>query len=55
MAGDYTVYYAGIRDAITLGAAPPVTAESARDAMRIIELGRESAHSGRLMRVTRDA
>jgi predicted dehydrogenase len=55
MAGDYTVYYAGIRDAITLGAAPPVTAESARDAMRIIELGRESAHSGRLVRVTRDA
>ena len=51
LAGDYTVFYAGIRDAITLGTPLPVTAESARDAMRIIELGRESARSGRLVPV----
>ncbi len=49
--GDYTVFYAAMRDAIKLGTAPPVTAESACDAMEIIELGLESARSGRVMDV----
>lgn len=47
--GDYTVFYAAMRDAIVLGTAPPVTAESARDAMKIIELGLASARSGRVV------
>ena len=44
--GDYTVFYAAMRDAIMLGTAVPVTPESARDAMRVIELGLESVRSG---------
>jgi scyllo-inositol 2-dehydrogenase (NADP+) len=48
-AGDYTVFYAAMREAISLGTAPPVTAESARDAMRIIEYGLESWRSGRVV------
>ena len=49
--GDYTLYYAAMRDAINLGTALPVTAESACEAMHIIELGFESARSGRVVEV----
>lgn len=52
--GDYTVFYAAMRDAIVLGTAVPVTPESARDAMRIIELGLESVRSGRVVAYRRD-
>ena len=45
-AGDYTVFYAAMRDAIMRGTAVPVTPESARDAMRVIELGLASVRSG---------
>ena len=51
LAGDYTVFYAAMRDAIVLGTALPVTPESACDAIEIIELGRESARSGRVVTV----
>ncbi|WP_110649463.1 oxidoreductase [Salinicola peritrichatus] len=47
--GDYLAYYAGVRDAI-LGRGPlPVTAESALEAMRLLEAGRRSAETGRVV------
>ncbi|MEJ7807724.1 MAG: Gfo/Idh/MocA family oxidoreductase, partial [Telluria sp.] len=49
--GDYTVFYAAMRDAIALGTALPVTPESASEAIEIVELGRESARSGRVVTV----
>ncbi len=49
--GDYTVYYAAMRDAILLGTPPPVTAASACDAMEIIELGLQSARTGVLVKL----
>jgi scyllo-inositol 2-dehydrogenase (NADP+) len=49
--GDYTIFYAAMRDAIALGTPLPVTAQSACNAMEIIELGLESARSGSLVRV----
>ena len=49
MAGDYTVFYAAMRDAIRSGTPLPVTAQSARDAMEVIQAGRESARSGRII------
>ena len=51
MAGDYTIFYSAMRDAILLGAPLPVTPQSARDAMRIIEAGRESARTGRVVQL----
>lgn len=47
--GDYTVFYASMRDAITRGTPVPVSAHSACDAMEIIELGLDSARTGRLV------
>ncbi len=47
--GDYTVYYAAMRDAILFGTPPPVTAESACAAMEIIECGLQSARTGTLV------
>ncbi|POZ63643.1 oxidoreductase [Chromobacterium alticapitis] len=41
--GDYTRYYAGVRDAILRGAANPVPAVEAWQAMVLLELGRHSA------------
>ena len=49
--GDYRVFYAAMRDAIVLGTPLPVTPESACDAMHIIDLGLESARSGRVVQV----
>ena len=44
--GDYLAYYAGIRDAIRLGAPNPVPAEQALQVMRLIERGIENARAG---------
>jgi scyllo-inositol 2-dehydrogenase (NADP+) len=41
--GAYADYYAGIAAAILTGAPPPVTAQSARDAIAVIELARQSS------------
>lgn len=49
--GDYTRYYAGIRDAVQGGAANPVPAEEALRVMELIELGQRSASEGRRMAV----
>lgn len=49
--GDYTRYYAGIRDALLLGTPNPVPAEDALKVMELIELGLQSAHSGQRMAV----
>jgi scyllo-inositol 2-dehydrogenase (NADP+) len=49
--GDYTYFYAAMRDAITLGTPLPVSAQSACDAMEIIELGLESARTSRLVHI----
>ncbi len=49
--GDYTHYYAGMRDAIRAGAANPVPAEDALRVIRLIELGRQSATEGRVVAV----
>ena len=46
-AGDYRRYYAGIRDAILQGTAPPVTTQEALDVMRLIELGVQSSEAQR--------
>ena len=48
-AGDYRRYYAGIRDAILQGTAPPVTTQEALDVMRLIELGVRSSEERREM------
>ena len=48
-AGDYRRYYAGIRDAILQGTAPPVTTQEALDVMRLIELGVQSSEERREM------
>lgn len=47
--GDYTRYYAGVRDAIRLGTANPVTAADALQVMRLIALGQRSAAEGRVL------
>jgi predicted dehydrogenase len=40
--GDYSAFYAGIRDAIASGLRPPVTAEEALMVMRVIDAGHRS-------------
>ncbi|KAF1687368.1 oxidoreductase [Pseudoxanthomonas broegbernensis] len=45
--GDYTAYYARLRDALVDGAPPPVTAQEALLAMRVIDAGIASAAQGR--------
>ncbi|MEL1265787.1 oxidoreductase [Pseudoxanthomonas putridarboris] len=47
--GDYRQYYAGVRDAILQGTAPPVTPQQAIEVMRLIELGMRSAEEGRAL------
>lgn len=47
MAGDWPAYYAGVRDAIVHGTAPPVTADSALLAQAVLEAALESAAGGR--------
>lgn len=51
LAGDYTLFYAAMRDAIMLGTPLPVTPQSARDAMQVIECGLESARTGRTVKM----
>ncbi|MBP2301232.1 oxidoreductase [Azospirillum picis] len=43
LAGDYPAYYRGIAAAILDGGAPPVTAESARDVLTVLEAVRKAA------------
>jgi predicted dehydrogenase len=45
--GDYPRFYAGVRDAILTGAAPPVTLDEALNVMRVIDAGVRSASEGR--------
>jgi scyllo-inositol 2-dehydrogenase (NADP+) len=45
--GNYACYYAAMRDAILFGTPVPVTAHSACNVISLIELGLESARSGR--------
>lgn len=47
--GDYTRYYAGVRNAIQSGAPNPVPAEEALQVMQLLELGCVSASEGRRM------
>ena len=49
--GDYTRYYAGIRDAVQRGSPSPVPPEEALQVMALIELGLVSAQKGRRMTV----
>ena len=51
MPGDYTRYYAAVRDAIQSGAPNPVPAEEALQVMQLLELGCVSASEGRRMAV----
>ncbi len=53
--GDYTRYYAGLRDAILKGQPNPVSADEALQVMRLIELGRISADEDRVVSVGKDA
>jgi len=49
--GDYTQYYAGLRDAILDGAPNPVPAADALRVMQLIDLGLTSFAEGRLIKV----
>jgi predicted dehydrogenase len=49
--GDYTRYYAAIRDAVQHGAPNPVPPEDALAVMALIELGQVSAQEGKRMNV----
>lgn len=49
--GDYTRYYAAIRDAVQHGAPNPVPPEDALAVMALIELGQDSAQEGKRMNV----
>jgi predicted dehydrogenase len=49
--GDYTRYYAGVRDALLHGAPNPVPAHEAVQVMELIELGLTSARQGRVLPV----
>ncbi|MCD9126276.1 oxidoreductase [Luteimonas fraxinea] len=51
-AGDYRVFYAGIRDAICESAAPPVTLDEALDVMRVLQAGTDSAANGHVVALT---
>ncbi|NHB86662.1 oxidoreductase [Photorhabdus tasmaniensis] len=49
--GNYSAYYAAIRDAITIGKPNPVTASEAIQIMKLIEAGTESAKQQRTVAV----
>jgi predicted dehydrogenase len=49
--GNYPLYYAQVRDAITQGAPNPVSAQEALQVMALIELGTLSAAQGRVVAV----
>jgi scyllo-inositol 2-dehydrogenase (NADP+) len=51
--GDYGRYYVALRDAILLDGPNPVQASDALKVIRLIELGLESARSGRVVPVDR--
>jgi predicted dehydrogenase len=48
-AGDYTRYYAAVRDAIRGRGEPPVSAREALELMELLDLGRRSAQEGRAL------
>ncbi len=52
LAGDYRLFYAGVRDAILGLAPPPVTAEDGWRVLRMIELARESSAKGSRINVS---
>jgi scyllo-inositol 2-dehydrogenase (NADP+) len=52
--GDYSRYYAALRDAILLGTPNPVPAEEALRVMELIELGRQSAAQGQVIQLKHD-
>ncbi|SFN18984.1 oxidoreductase [Variovorax sp. OV329] len=49
LAGDYTRYYAAVRDAIAGTGPAPVTPEQAVQLMELLDLGRRSAEEGRAL------
>ena len=49
LAGDYTRYYAAIRDAIAGQGSAPVTPEEAVQLMELLDLGAQSANEGRAL------
>jgi len=49
--GDYTRFYAAVRDAILGRGAAPVTADEAVDLMELLDLGRRSVREGRALAV----
>ncbi|MDX3096197.1 Gfo/Idh/MocA family oxidoreductase [Streptomyces sp. ME01-24h] len=50
--GDYPAYYAAVAAALRDGAAPPVTAREAADALTVLEAAAVSAREGRTVRLT---
>ncbi|WP_018150350.1 oxidoreductase [Leeia oryzae] len=50
--GNYPAYYQGMQAAIAMGGANPVTAESARQTMLLVELGLQSIRERREVQVT---
>lgn len=51
LAGDYPAYYRGMRDAITLGGAPPVSADEAMQVMQVLSAGVDSVRTGARVRL----
>lgn len=47
--GNYRAYYEGMRDAVTKGTPPPVTADEAVRVMRILEAARQSSEVGHVV------
>jgi scyllo-inositol 2-dehydrogenase (NADP+) len=52
--GDYSRYYAALRDAVLLGTPNPVPADETLRVMALIELGRRSAATGQVMQLNHD-
>ena len=49
LSGNYSVYYEAVRDALLLGKPNPVTIDQAGTVTQVLELGIESALSGRTL------
>lgn len=49
--GDYGAFYRGFRDAVVEGRAPPVTPEDGVAALRVMDAARQSAETGRRLRL----
>src|SRR5262249_27636747 len=50
--GQYERFYALLRDALTAGGPPPVAADEALRALRVIEAARDSARRGEVVRLS---